>query len=76
MPTVRFESGEVIAGTIIWTRWPWVKRYGSVGYQAKRNRMSVTPYLQDPADDRIYIVGDVAAATDSKPAKFYQRLHN
>lgn len=28
--------------------------------------MSVTPYLQAPADDRIYIVGDVAAATDSE----------
>ncbi|WP_386085442.1 NAD(P)/FAD-dependent oxidoreductase [Weissella cibaria] len=61
------ESGEVIAGTIIWTTGV---RGSSVmaasGYQAKRNRMSVTPYLKDPADDRIYIVGDVAAATDSE----------
>ncbi|WP_245150340.1 FAD-dependent oxidoreductase [Weissella cibaria] len=61
------ENGEVVAGTIIWaTGVRGSSVMAASGYQAKQNRMSVTPYLQDPADDRIYIVGDVAAVTDSK----------
>lgn len=64
------ETKELTAGTIIWTTGVSGSHViKDSGYEARRNRVSVTPELQDPDNDHIYVVGDVSAVMDDESGR-------
>ncbi|MBM7544723.1 NADH dehydrogenase [Weissella beninensis] len=66
------EEGELNANTIIWTTGVSGSHVmQDSGFDARRNRVMVTPELQDPEDDHVYIVGDVSAVMDEASGRPY-----
>ncbi|MDR0921434.1 MAG: NAD(P)/FAD-dependent oxidoreductase [Lactobacillales bacterium] len=66
------ETAELTAGTIVWTTGvsgsPVI---ANSGYEARRNRVSVTPELTDPEDSHVFIIGDVSAVMDQESGRPY-----
>lgn len=66
------EIGELAAGTIIWTTGVSGSPVISAsGWEARRNRVSVSPTLQDTEYPEVYVIGDVSAAIDPETNRPY-----